>query len=280
MIYALVDPRTGEDRYVGKTSKALAVRLREHLGDARRRKFESLPRFRWINALALDGLAPLIRCLDTCGDEWQPVEMLWIKRLRAAGATLLNCTDGGEGITGCKLSEQTRQRISESAVKRYKDPVRRAELMAMGEKAKTASSRAKLSASLRSTFSKPEVRARLSAAQIIASQNPEKLAKLSAAMKGRVFSESHCAKLSAAAQSREVSQEARAAMSAARLGRKHSEETKRKMREAITPEMRSASAERLRIAALARTPEERAEISERMTKLWAERRAEKTWLRA
>jgi hypothetical protein len=93
VIYALVDPRTEEVRYIGKTNN-IAARLCAHfteLGSAARRA--------WMNELWEEGLLPEPVPLDVVapGDDWGDREREWIRRMRARGEPLLNRTNGGEG---------------------------------------------------------------------------------------------------------------------------------------------------------------------------------------
>lgn len=70
-IYVLVDPTTKEARYVGKTKHDIQHRLKGHLNDAVRRKFENVPRFRWIRKLLSAGISPIALAVEvTSADEW------------------------------------------------------------------------------------------------------------------------------------------------------------------------------------------------------------------
>lgn len=91
-IYALIDPRTGEPRYVGKTSAPLK-RLAGHLSDAR--CGGKSPKAHWLRELLASGLAPEMQVLEEVepGD-WRAAEQRWAERL--AGA-LLNSTRPGGG---------------------------------------------------------------------------------------------------------------------------------------------------------------------------------------
>jgi hypothetical protein len=92
-IYALVDPRDGAIRYIGKARDA-GARLKSHLRDARRR---DTPVYRWINKLAALGLAPQVRVLRQCpASAWQAAEIDEIKAAKAAGHRLLNVAEGGD----------------------------------------------------------------------------------------------------------------------------------------------------------------------------------------
>lgn len=97
-IYALTDPRTGADRYVGVTKRGTRTRLSAHIrtsvyghGGRKVKTHKAC----WIRALHAIGLKPGIRELEQTDQRWR--EQQWIKRLRAQGADLTNSTNGGEG---------------------------------------------------------------------------------------------------------------------------------------------------------------------------------------
>lgn len=91
-IYCLIDPRTKEIRYVGKTVN-LPRRLRVHLRDPARNH-----RVNWIRSLVAEGMKPVAEVLEKCsGVTWQESERFWISYLRFLGARLTNAIDGGNG---------------------------------------------------------------------------------------------------------------------------------------------------------------------------------------
>jgi hypothetical protein len=105
-IYALIDPRTGLIRYVGKANDPKR-RLADHLRDTR-----DCHRVRWIQALVRDNLQPELTILEIVADaHWQTAEQRWIETLRAQGIPLTNATDGGD----CgPVDTETRAKISKS----------------------------------------------------------------------------------------------------------------------------------------------------------------------
>lgn len=112
-IYGLVDPRTGETRYVGKADDT-ARRVRSHLSES---KLLRNRRDRWIRGLVLQGLKPELVVLQEVGpgEDWRALERLWIGLYRAAGCRLTNGTWGGEG---CDATSETRAKMSASAKRR------------------------------------------------------------------------------------------------------------------------------------------------------------------
>lgn len=100
-IYALIDPRDGRVRYVGRTVNSLVRRLREHLYQSKRDKFKHLPRVGWLSELALVGLKPTIQLLEICSiDNYQAAEKKWIAHYRAMHDDIVNANIGGNGTLG------------------------------------------------------------------------------------------------------------------------------------------------------------------------------------
>ena len=98
-IYALLDPRTDEVRYIGKTEQKLGYRLTQHL---RRATKEDTNRhvLNWLRQLLAEGLMPEISILERVNDDedWREREQAWIAHAREVGWPITNETDGGEGI--------------------------------------------------------------------------------------------------------------------------------------------------------------------------------------
>lgn len=99
IVYALTDPRTNELLYVGKSCSGLE-RPRQHrkprLLKSRSRKNS------WIKSLLAKGLCYGIEILEELAtrEGLDDAERFWIANFRAAGAMLLNMTDGGDGTAG------------------------------------------------------------------------------------------------------------------------------------------------------------------------------------
>jgi hypothetical protein len=91
-IYVLIDPRTEEIRYIGKTTQRSDIRLRQHLEKPTNRNMRQ-----WFMALGFDGQAPKIRLITCCPHaSWEREESRWIRWARELGARLLNYDPGGE----------------------------------------------------------------------------------------------------------------------------------------------------------------------------------------
>lgn len=92
-IYALLDPATGETRYIGKANNAKA-RLSSHMRDCRRRH---TPLYSWMRKLMETGKLPGLSIIAECEPSaWREVEQKHIALARAAGTRLLNLADGGD----------------------------------------------------------------------------------------------------------------------------------------------------------------------------------------
>lgn len=105
-IYALLDPRTEEVRYIGKSERPVE-RLGNHMNER-----SNCHRSHWLQSLKRDGLKPHMVILERIqGDwPWQEAERFWINRGRALGWPLTNNTEGGDGVNG--LPAETRARMA------------------------------------------------------------------------------------------------------------------------------------------------------------------------
>lgn len=99
-IYVLVDPRTRELRYVGKTRDP-EMRLKAHCYGK-----HSTYCSRWIQALKRDGFAPQMVIVESglTEEQWPEREQHWIAHYRELGAELTNITDGGHHVVNTKHS--------------------------------------------------------------------------------------------------------------------------------------------------------------------------------
>ncbi len=84
--YKLVDPRTGNPRYVGRTTQTLDERLRGHIYDSRRSKTRVAL---WVKELLEAGLRPEIVFLEQAQD-FGLHESRWIDRFKKQGFDMLN----------------------------------------------------------------------------------------------------------------------------------------------------------------------------------------------
>lgn len=188
-IYVLRDPETREIRYVGKTVGSLEKRLSEHL------KYNGTDhRSFWIQSLLKQNLEPTIEQVDVCYDcEWQEKETMWIQQCKAYGYDLTNGTEGGDGCTGWKHTEESRKNLSK----------------ALKGRVFTEEWKQKIRESLAKTNIDPEVRKRRSLSKKGkpsprrgCTSSDECKANMSKALKGRIFTEEHKRRLSEAGKRR------------------------------------------------------------------------------
>lgn len=110
IVYALVDPRDGQVRYVGKSATGMK-RPNEYryLCGA-----EKTYKANWIRQLLMLGLDYEVVVLERLAtkDQLPFAEKKWIAALRFAGARLTNMTDGGDGQCGLKHSAEAIAKIS------------------------------------------------------------------------------------------------------------------------------------------------------------------------
>lgn len=106
IIYGLHNAN-GNVRYIGKTKRALADRLRGH----RSARNGPLPLHRWLAKNHGHVEAVVLEIVPDDGD-WRTAERAWIAAARAAGIGLLNVADGGEGWAGAAFSDAHRARIA------------------------------------------------------------------------------------------------------------------------------------------------------------------------
>lgn len=140
-IYLLIDPRTDEIRYVGKTEQKLSSRISAHIADK-----TLCHRTNWLAELKCAGLRPVGVTIETIEGEWpwQQEERYWISKLKAMGARLVNNTSGGDGVPD--LPKETRERMRRVWIGRKHSPETIEKLKAArAKRITTAETRAKMS---------------------------------------------------------------------------------------------------------------------------------------
>lgn len=204
-IYALIDPRTKEIRYVGWTIRRLSQRLRNHL-----REKGSNRKVRWVQKLRRLGLEPQITLVQEVPSEsWVRAERYWIAYFKILGCDLVNGTDGGEGVLGHHHSKTTRDKLSQLMRERWSDPEMRAAYLS-GLRSKPA-----VSVEHREILSRAQKKRW---AEATPEETQEHGSKVSAKVKGKPKSEEHKSKLSASLKGRPKSAETRAKMARAHRG--------------------------------------------------------------
>ena len=116
-IYKLTDPISNEVRYIGLTFNDLKQRLKSHCSE-RSKSHKS----NWINQLKSKGLKPSIESIEDDISSYDLVcerEIYWIDKYKSEGHPLTNMASGGN--KNKKMSDETRLKMSESQIRRYKN---------------------------------------------------------------------------------------------------------------------------------------------------------------
>jgi len=114
-IYSLRHPTSGRVHYIGKTDGTLRERLRRHIKDAGCKRAKHTKKSRWIAKCLRQGRKPVISLIEVvpAGESWEEYEALWIRKFRTLNAErMLNATDGGQGPSGQKMSEEAKRKLS------------------------------------------------------------------------------------------------------------------------------------------------------------------------
>lgn len=212
-IYALVDPRDGRVRYVGKANDP-ARRMSLHVTELRRPYVATnKAKLDWLSEVISAGLRPEVLILEeVISEAWQESERRWIAKMREQYHDLTNVHAGGDG--SLLRTEETRRKIGESRRGRTN----------------SIECRARLSAALKGRHVRPEVLA----ARIGRKLSPEHVAKIAAANRGKKRNAEAIANLTAAQRRRDMSfltPELRSRISASSKARKYSQETINKRRQ-------------------------------------------------
>lgn len=197
-IYALCEPGTRTVRYIGKANN-LKRRLRAHLGTS---VSMNTHLGCWLKGLLFRGEKPsLIVLREVPKDQWQIAEERYIRLARGLGMKLVNCSDGGDGVTF------------------------------------TPEVRAKMSASHKGVRFSPERRAASARATTGQKRTPEQCANIGRVHKGKKASPELLKKMSEAMRGeknpnfgRPRPLETRLKISASNTGQKRSLESREKMR--------------------------------------------------
>jgi hypothetical protein len=115
-VYALIDPRDNEVRYIGKTFRSVHRRLRRHLSPCYLKG--NTHKERWLRQLIARGLEPAVVVLETCAtdEELCSAERRHIAEHRTRGVRLTNATDGGDGTAGYKRTPQAIERTRRALI--------------------------------------------------------------------------------------------------------------------------------------------------------------------
>lgn len=243
LVYALVDPRTRQVRYIGKSCSGME-----------RPKQHTMPCFlrgkthkeNWVRSVLAAGLEPEIRVLELASgpEALSEAERAWIARGHAAGWPLTNATSGGDGVPGLVRTAEHRRKVSE-ALKGRPLPASTRASVAAAFRARAAQNpegaRELARRAARTAWAKPGAKARASARAQAAWEDPATRARMLEARTGIKHTEEHKGKIGAASKKAWQDPEYREKVLASRRGRK------------LSPEHR----EKLRLAAIAREARKR-----------------------
>ena len=114
-IYALCDSRVSDPiarvRYVGRTVKSGATRLRRHKHDANVGRIHDERSVWWRSVVAGGGCVLLEVIAHVPVADMHAAEIAAIATYRALGCNLTNSAEGGGGVLGCRPSAATREKL-------------------------------------------------------------------------------------------------------------------------------------------------------------------------
>ena len=177
-IYALIDPRTDEIRYVGKTIKTVEARVSVHLYYARKGVHTACAR--WLKSLIDIGLKPEIKILEIVHEDWAKAECYWIAKFKSEGIPLLNHTAGGDGLNEYRHKPEAVAKIKAALATRYENKPN-----PLKGRPRTEEVRLKCSISQKGRIVSQEKRDRISATMMGRVLPEEVRMKISASLKGR-----------------------------------------------------------------------------------------------
>lgn len=187
-VYCLIDPRSGQARYIGQSVRP-QQRLREHCSPGRRRS----PCATWVRDVRAAGQVPVMLVLESVtAEQVLVVESFWISSLLAVGATLMNGTTDGRGPpshVGLIRSRETRAKMS-----------RAQEGHPVSDAARTKMRLAKLGR--KGAPMTTEAKERIAAAKRGVARSPETVERVRQAMLGRTHSEATRVRMSMAHRGR------------------------------------------------------------------------------
>jgi hypothetical protein len=166
--------------------------MREHLSKACNKG--QTYRERWIRAVLSAGVKPLHELVERgCGDGWSEREVFWISYYRAH-YTLVNTTDGGEGLPGYTPTAELRALWSQQRRGVKYQPGRVSGMLGHRH---TEEARSKISDAGRRRVLAPETRAKIGAGNRGKIRTPEQIEAMAATKRGRPLAPEHRAKITA-----------------------------------------------------------------------------------
>lgn len=180
LIYGLIDPRTLLIRYVGRSSSGVS-RPKSYKNPSNLSMRTSMHLTRWLKGLLAAGLLYEVVVLEelTSADRLNEAEKRWIAYGRLSAWPLVNLTAGGEGLSGYKLSPETKAKISAAHKGRIQSPESRAaNARAQLGRKHSKETRRKMSQSAAERQASPEIRAHMRCTSTGYKHTPETKAKM------------------------------------------------------------------------------------------------------
>jgi len=213
LVYGLLDPWTGELRYIGQTTMGMK-RPHQHATPYYLRIEGNSWKANWIRKLLRDGEKPIVVILDescTSAEMVAAREVALIAEYRAKGARLTNQSEGGIGPVGLKRSRESVERGAAKRRGAKRTLEQRLRMMegqaARGKTAADIEHARAMGSAWKGKKRDPESVARSAAARRGVKRTPEQIARIKAgAAAGR-------------AAAGPTSEETRAKMSAAHVGK-------------------------------------------------------------
>lgn len=144
-IYALLDPESGDVRYIGKS-----IRPERRLSDHLTQTPTACHRSHWLESLKSRNLKPDLVILESSRGNWpwQAAERWWIRHGRSIGWRLTNNTSGGDGVRGLPAETRARMVLTWTGRKHRPETIERLRLIS-GARRHSIETRARMSAAHR-----------------------------------------------------------------------------------------------------------------------------------
>lgn len=119
-IYALIDPETLEEKYIGRTSRPLIKRLAQHI---HAKELSNGMKAHWISQLKKKGDIPLFKELEIVSrEDAMTAETKWIKHFEEKGNYLFNIVQLSDSINNYNKRKEVKQiTIENTRVKKDKN---------------------------------------------------------------------------------------------------------------------------------------------------------------
>jgi group I intron endonuclease len=199
-------------RYIGLTTKGASYRLAGHISSSKTLKY---PLYRWISKHGSESIH--IDVIEVCHqNDLADREKYWIAFYREVGNTLLNLTDGGDGVSGHRHSVETRAKMSTSRTGLIRSEAHRlSQSISLTGLKRSEETKQRISQS-KSGTNHPNYGRTLS---------PETRSKISQANKGQTPTDESIARIKKYNAERVWTAEDRAKLSAAKIGNTNSRRT-------------------------------------------------------